>query len=143
MLKALEYNRKKIVYIFLNYFFAPILFCWLSYSIYTQIRQQPDLHLRWNLIVASIESLRGALTLFAVFVLMFINWSFEAQKWKLSVHSVQPLNFFKAFCAVLSGVSFSVTTPNRTGEYFGRMLYMEEGNRLKIISMTVVTSMSQ
>jgi uncharacterized membrane protein YbhN (UPF0104 family) len=45
--------------------------------------------------------------------------------------------------AVLSGVSFSVTTPNRVGEYLGRLLYMDEGNRLKTISITIVGSISQ
>jgi uncharacterized membrane protein YbhN (UPF0104 family) len=143
MLKALENNSKKIVDIFLNYFFAPVLFCWLSYSIFIQIKQQPDLQVRWVLIKQSITSLQGAWILLTVFSLMIVNWSFEAQKWKLSIRSVQPLGFFKSFCAVLSGVSFSVTTPNRTGEYLGRMLYMNEGNRLKIISLTIVSGISQ
>jgi MFS family permease len=44
---------------------------------------------------------------------------------------------------VLSGVSFSVSTPNRIGEYLGRILYIEEGNRLRAISLTIVSSMSQ
>jgi hypothetical protein len=44
---------------------------------------------------------------------------------------------------VLSGVSFSVSTPNRVGEYLGRVLYMDEGNRLKTISLTIVGSISQ
>ncbi|HRG92205.1 MAG TPA: lysylphosphatidylglycerol synthase domain-containing protein, partial [Chitinophagaceae bacterium] len=42
-----------------------------------------------------------------------------------------------------SGVSFSVSTPNRIGEYLGRVLYMNEGNRLKTISITIVGSISQ
>jgi uncharacterized membrane protein YbhN (UPF0104 family) len=49
----------------------------------------------------------------------------------------------QAFKAILSGVSFSVTTPNRVGEYVGRMLYMPEGSRLKSISVTLVGSLSQ
>jgi hypothetical protein len=36
-----------------------------------------------------------------------------------------------------------VTTPNRVGEYVGRMLYMPEGSRLKSISVTLVGSLSQ
>jgi hypothetical protein len=78
-----------------------------------------------------------------VFVLMIVNWSIETIKWKLSIERIQKINFFKAFKAVLSGVSFSVTTPNRMGEYLGRMLYMNEGNRLRAISITIVGSISQ
>jgi uncharacterized membrane protein YbhN (UPF0104 family) len=74
---------------------------------------------------------------------MIVNWSVEAIKWKISVHSIQQVSFLKAFRAVLSGVSFSVSTPYRIGEYLGRVLYMDEGNRLKTISITIVGSISQ
>jgi len=74
---------------------------------------------------------------------MVINWSIEAVKWQLSIKKLQQVNFLKAFKAVLSGVSFSVSTPNRVGEYLGRILYMNEGNRLKTISLTIVCNMSQ
>lgn len=81
--------------------------------------------------------------LLLVVALMGVNWGLEARKWQLSVLSIHRISFFKAFKAVLSGVSFSVTTPNRVGEYFGRMLYMPEGSRLKSISVTLVSSLSQ
>ena len=76
-------------------------------------------------------------------LLMLVNWSLEAFKWKLSVKTVQDISFSRALMAIFSGVSFSVTTPNRVGEYLGRLFYMEEGNRLKSISITIVGSMSQ
>jgi uncharacterized membrane protein YbhN (UPF0104 family) len=56
---------------------------------------------------------------------------------------VQAVSFFKAFKAILSGVSFSVSTPNQVGEYLGRILYMDEGNRLRTIALTIVSSISQ
>ena len=74
---------------------------------------------------------------------MIINWAIEAIKWQIAVKPVQPVSFLKAFSAILSGVSFSVSTPNRVGEYLGRVLYMEEGNRLRTIAVTMVSSMSQ
>jgi hypothetical protein len=83
----------------------------------------------WNLVI--------------VIFLMVVNWGIEAVKWKLAIHNIQPVSFLKSFRAVLSGVSFSVNTPNRMGEYLGRVLYMEEGNRLRAISLTIVCSMSQ
>ena len=74
---------------------------------------------------------------------MLVNWTIETFKWKLAVQKIQRVGFFTAFKAVLSGVSFSVTTPNRVGEYLGRVLYMDEGNRIKAISLTIAGSMSQ
>lgn len=128
--------------IFINYFLGPLLFVWLSWSIYRQIQRQPGLEEAWQQIKRSLGS-PLLWNLAAVVALMFINWSIEAVKWRISVRTVQQVSFSKAMQAVFSGVSFSVTTPNRIGEYFGRMIYMQEGNRLRTISITIVSSMSQ
>lgn len=128
--------------IFINYLLGPLLFLWLSWSIYRQVQQQPDLEQAWMRINASFSS-RAVWNLVAVLLLMMVNWGIEAIKWKISVRSVQKISFLKSFRAVLSGVSFSVSTPNRIGEYLGRILYMDEGNRLKTISITIVGSISQ
>ncbi len=132
----------KNIKIFINYFLGPLLFVWLSWSIYTQIQRQPNLEEAWHTIRQSVNS-PLAWNLVAVILLMIVNWSFEAIKWKISVKDIQQVSFFKALKAVLSGVSFSVSTPNRVGEYLGRVLYMDDGNRLKTISITIVGSISQ
>jgi len=135
-------SQKKKLRIFVNTFLGPALFIWLSWSVYRQIREQPDLERSWQHIK---QSFHGSMiwNLVAVFFLMLLNWSLETFKWKLAVSKVQQVDFFTAFRAVLSGVSFSVTTPNRVGEYLGRVLYMKEGNRLKAISLTITGSISQ
>jgi len=132
----------KNIKIFLNYVLGPLLFAWLSYSVFKQIKDQPHLEESWVSIKASFSDSR-VLNFILVFVLMFVNWSLEALKWKISVQSVQPISFFRSLKAIFSGVSFSVTTPNRTGEYLGRVLYMDDGNRLKVISLTILGSISQ
>lgn len=135
-------KQRKNGRIFINYLLGPILFAWLSYSIYTQIRQQPDLERSWNLIRNSSGTFM-LMSLIAVFLLMLVNWGIEAIKWRLSVQRIQRVGLFTAFKAILSGTSFSVTTPNRVGEYFGRVLYMDDGNRMKAICLTIAGSMSQ
>jgi hypothetical protein len=132
----------KNIKIFINYFLGPLLFVWLSWSIYRQIQKQPGLETAWKGIKSSFST-PLVWNLVAVIALMIINWSIEAVKWKISVRPIQQVSFLKAFRAVLSGVSFSVSTPNRVGEYLGRVLYMDEGNRLKTISITIVGSISQ
>lgn len=132
----------KNIKLFINYFLGPLLFIWLSWSIYRQIQQQPGLEHAWQKIKTSMN---GPMlwNLVMVVLLMIVNWSIETVKWQLSVKQVQKVSFGRALQAVLSGVSFSVTTPNRIGEYLGRVLYMDEGNRLKTISLTIVSSISQ
>jgi MFS family permease len=132
----------KNIKIFLNYFLGPALFLWLSYSIYNQVKHQPDLKTSWIKIKQSLQSTE-IWDLAIVIFLMVINWSIEALKWKISIQKVQPVSFSRSFRAILSGVSFSVSTPNRIGEYLGRILYIEEGNRLRVVSLTIVSSISQ
>ena len=132
----------KNIKIFLNYVLGPLLFAWLSYSVFNQIKNQPNLEESWVNIKASFTDTR-VFNFILVFVLMFVNWSLEALKWKISVQGVQPVSFFRSLKAIFSGVSFSVTTPNRTGEYLGRVLYMDDGNRLRVISLTILGSISQ
>ena len=43
----------------------------------------------------------------------------------------------------MSGCSVTMLTPNRIGEYGGSILYVEDGNRIKAISLTIVGSISQ
>src|SRR5438105_1258211 len=128
--------------LFINYFLGPLLLIWLSWSICHQIQQQPGLENAWMRIRASLNSPLAWNVIFVV-LLMIMNWSVEAFKWKISVRSIQRIPFITALQAVFSGLSFSVSTPNRVGEYLGRLLYMKEGNRLKTISITIVGSISQ
>ncbi len=78
-----------------------------------------------------------------VFLLMFVNWAIETIKWKLLIQRIQKISFWTALKAITTGVSFSISTPNHIGEYVGRVLYLEDGKRLKAISLTIVGSISQ
>jgi hypothetical protein len=135
-------QQNKNIKIFNNYFLGPVLFLWLAFSIYRQIEAQPQLQASWLHIKQAMQSYRLWYLLAAV-VLIFFNWAIEAWKWKLSIASFYNVGFWPAFKAILCGVSFSVTTPNRVGEYFGRMMYLPAGSRLKSISVTLVGSWSQ
>lgn len=80
-----------------------------------------------------------------VIILMLANWSCEALKWRVLIGHIQKISFLTAFRAILSGLSVSVAmnTPNGSGEYFGRILYIKEGNRIRAITLTFVGSISQ
>jgi hypothetical protein len=132
----------KTIKFFFNYLLGPLLFVGLSFSIFGQIRNQPHLGQSWEEIKSSFLSYKIGYLLFAV-LLIFINWGLEAWKWKLLVSTVRPIKFFTAYKAVLSGVAFSVSLPNRVGEYIGRMMYQPEGGRLKTISLAIVGSIAQ
>jgi hypothetical protein len=132
----------KNIKIFLNYFLGPIIFVWLTYSIIQQIRRQPDLEEHLSYIREAAYG-ADAWKFWMVFLLMFINWGIEARKWQILLKPLQHMPFLRAFKATLTGVSFAMNTPNRIGEYGGRMLFVEEGNRIRSVSLTIVGSFSQ
>lgn len=125
--------------ILLNYFLAPLIFIVLSWSLYNQIRRQPDINMRWQHISENWNQWKFWL----VVVLMPLNWGLEARKWQVLVHHLQQFSWWNAFKSVLSGCSITMLTPNRIGEYGGRILYLKEENRVKAISLTVAGSISQ
>lgn len=83
------------------------------------------------------------LTLGLVMVMMLLNWGMESLKWKVLISKLEKLDFLRAFQAVLTGVSVSLFTPNRTGDYLGRVFILREGNRVEGILTTIIGSISQ
>lgn len=132
----------KNIKIVINYFLGPILFAILCISIYKQVQQQPRLSESWEQIMISAGSVK-LLYLFFPIIMIILNWGLEAWKWKISIAPIARISLWQSFKATLSGVTFSVSMPNRVGEYLGRVLYLPEGSRLKTISVTIVGSFAQ
>lgn len=121
---------------------GPVLFLWLAYSIYQQVQHHQDLDQSWELIKQTMVQ-KGWLFFALVFVLMILNWGLEAKKWQLLASKVQPISYWSAYRAILSGQAFALNTINRSGDFLGRILYLEEGNRLRAVGLSLIGSMSQ
>ena len=78
-----------------------------------------------------------------VIILMFVNWGVETIKWQYLIRKIEKVSFFKAYEAVLSGVAVSSFTPNRIGDYFGRVFVLEKANRIEGIFITLIGSIAQ
>ena len=81
----------------------------------------------------------GMITL--VFILAMINWLLEAGKWKWLMPNVN--SWKSAVETVLVGVSFAIFTPGRVGDYAGRALHTDAGERKQAVAATFLSSMSQ
>lgn len=78
-----------------------------------------------------------------VAILMLANWGMEALKWQMLTRPVEPIHFLKSLKAVFCGVTFAIFTPNRIGEFGGRILVLENKNRIKGVVVTLVGSFAQ
>jgi hypothetical protein len=79
----------------------------------------------------------------SVFVLMVVNWTIEAAKWRLQLDGTEKFSIIQSLQSVLTGVAVSVITPNRIGEYVGRILYLKNVNKLQGITVTIIGSFAQ
>ena len=70
-------------------------------------------------------------TLGVVFFMMLMNWTLEVVKWKYLIGRIQMINWWKALKSVFCGLTWAIFTPNRVGEYGGRILLLKPENRAK------------
>jgi len=76
-------------------------------------------------------------------ILMLLNWSLETFKWQLLVGRIEKISFLPAFQSVLTGLTVSIFTPNRTGEFLGRAFILKQGDPVKASLLSVFGSLSQ
>lgn len=134
--------RNKNIKLIINYVLGPLVFLLLSLSIYKQVQRQPD----WKKSLDQLFNIHKdpeSWLLIVAFALVFVNWGIEARKWQVAIRRIQSISFIKAFKAIFTGTTLASFTPNRTGEYVGRILYIEEGKRIQAIALTILCSMAQ
>jgi len=78
-----------------------------------------------------------------VFLMMFLNWFIEALKWRFLISKIEKISILRSLRAIFSGITVSAFTPNRIGEYGGRVFCLKEGDRGQAVLITVIGSMSQ
>lgn len=84
-----------------------------------------------------------SLLLILVALLMPVNWGIESIKWKLLIEYIEKISFSQAFKSVLTGITMSIYTPNRIGEFFGRAFTLKKADPLKGALLTITGSISQ
>lgn len=98
--------------------------------IYSKVNNQKNL-LEFKYLIRSIDESILYWTVALVVFLMFFNWIFEVLKWKYIVQDVEKISFWKATKSVFCGLTWAIFTPNRIGEYGGRILLLKPDNRAR------------
>ena len=127
----------------MNLLIQLVIFIGTCLYIYHQVFNKTDLPGLLNTLEENLLNPRFERGLLLVFFMMLVNWGLEAYKWKYLIGKVEKVSFFKAFQAVLTGISISSFIPNRVGEFFGRIFILKTASRIESILITVVGSISQ
>ena len=110
--------------------------------IYTQLasaKGNQSLHALWALL----KGHQLSIVISAVLLLMLVNWWIEAVKWRSLLRPVAPIGRAKAFIATIAGTSIALVTPNRTGEFVGRVMFLEPHERVKGAVVTMLGGFAQ
>jgi hypothetical protein len=76
-------------------------------------------------------------------ILFFLNYLIEAIKWSQAIKELSPMTLPQSLRSVLVGQAFAFFTPVRSGDYVGRILFLEQENKLKGVAQMAWSSYAQ
>lgn len=89
-------------------------------------------------IISGIPKMEIIIVISIVLLLMLVNWGLEALKWKRLLKQIEKLSIWQAIESVFCGLTWAIFTPNRIGEYGGRVFFLSPKRRIiGIVAMAV------
>jgi hypothetical protein len=108
-----------------------------SWYIYNRLSNNSSIS-NFRMLLNELDSGSVWIVMSSLFLLMFLNWFIEALKWKFLVQKIEVISTWKAVESVFCGLTWAVFTPNRIGEYGGRVFFLSPNKRIKgAVAMTV------
>lgn len=110
--------------------------------VYRQVSNNNNLK-QFQLLLHRISSGQVTVVIAAVILLMLLNWLLESLKWKYLTRVISPVSTWKAVEAVFCGLTWAIFTPNRVGEYGGRVMFLPPRRRIHGVFSMIVGSLGQ
>ena len=105
--------------------------------IYTRLSNNTNLD-NFLALINELDNIKVWLILTSIFLLMLFNWFIESIKWKFLISKVEPISIKRAIESVFCGLTWAVFTPNRIGEYGGRIFFLSPRKRIQgMVAMSV------
>ncbi|MEL6718731.1 MAG: lysylphosphatidylglycerol synthase domain-containing protein [Bacteroidota bacterium] len=137
-MKVKKWYRNK----FINWSVKFLVLALLSWTIYQQVFAKENAAEIWGRFQTHFVA--DNIHWFVLNLLLIpVNWGIEALKWQRLIRNFSNYRFWRIFQAILAGVTVGIFTPNRVGEYGGRVLLVEAEHNWKAVIATMVGSFSQ
>jgi hypothetical protein len=94
-------------------------------------------------LVAHITYNKVLVTMSLVVLLMIVNWVLESLKWWHLTRLLSPMSVWLAIESVFCGLTWAIFTPNRIGEYAGRIMFLPNRKRIHGVFAMAVGSFGQ
>lgn len=127
----------------LSYSFKAIILALAFFFIYHQFLKKGQDIQRFEHLLHAIGHTQVLLVMSVIFALMLINWLLEALKWQYVTRNLVRISFGKAVECVFSGLTWAIFTPNRLGEYGGRVMFLPPRKRIHGVFAMAVGSFGQ
>ncbi|GHE38117.1 hypothetical protein GCM10017764_21850 [Sphingobacterium griseoflavum] len=99
--------------------------CWF---IVTKVHNQKNLR-EFQALLDGVDQWAARTTALVIVLMMLMNWAIEVVKWKYLSRSIEEISWWKATQSVFCGLTWAIFTPNRIGEYGGRIMLLKPENR--------------
>lgn len=126
----------------ISYLLKAVIVALAFWFIYRKLSTNENL-VAFNDLLKQISQLEIILVLGVVGLLMLINWGLEALKWKKLIFRVEKISMWRAVESVFCGLTWAVFTPNRIGEYGGRVFFLSPKRRVIGIVVMAVGNIGQ
>ena len=124
----------------LNAFIKILIFGGLLFVLYRQLFSNEKIDIAYAHFLLNFNGNYFLLSM--VVLLMVMNWTIESVKWKLLIDKLHPISWLDAIEGILFGVTFSLFTPSRIGEFGGRVFALNTDRKEAIVS-TILGSIAQ
>ena len=98
---------------------------------------------QFETLIGQIQSRQVIITLTVVVLLMFVNWLLESLKWQYLAKKLTMISVWEAVQAVFCGLTWAIFTPNRIGEYGGRVMFLPNRKRIHGVFAMAVGALAQ
>jgi hypothetical protein len=98
--------------------------------IYHQYLEKGDKLKQFETLITTINHTEVVVVMSFVVLLMLVNWSLESLKWRYLTRNLVKISTWESIEAVFCGLTWAVFTPNRIGEYAGRVLFLPNRKRI-------------
>ncbi|WP_179343457.1 lysylphosphatidylglycerol synthase domain-containing protein [Winogradskyella ursingii] len=113
------------------------------YFIYAKIVENENLQLNTFLDFLRKKEIFSTKNIIFLIILSIFNWFFEIIKWQHLVKTIKNISFKNALEQSLGGLTASLITPNRIGDYGAKAVYYSKGHRKKIVLLNLLGNMAQ
>ncbi len=127
----------------LSWFFKAVILVLAAWFIYHKFLTKDNELKEFSHFISSLDQTYVTIVLIAVSVLMLLNWMVEALKWQYVSRKLVDITKWQALESVFCGLTWAIFTPNRVGEYGGRIMFLPPRKRIHGLFAMIVGSLGQ